>query len=101
MLVKVKYFDNSSLTVEEAAIAARSALGDSAKIEVHPDSPAPHDLILFALQAIITHRQLSYIYDNKHGDYHTNLANLRKEVITDLTELVDTVLIENESKVSV
>ena len=57
-------------------------------------------LILFALQQMITHRQLSAFYDNRDM-YPVIMSNLRRETLVKLAELVDTVIIENEGKVAV
>lgn len=98
MQVSINYHDDSALTVEEVVNLAHQNYGKSARVEVRADSPAPHDLIYFALQQIITHRQLSLLYDNKYT-YATGLKELRSEVLLKLTELLDSVIIDNESRV--
>ena len=69
-------------------------------VDVHimPDSTKPHDLIYFAIQQIITHQQLSMLYDDKLG-YQASLQALRNETLYKITEIIDQVIIDNESKV--
>ena len=64
-----------------------------------PDSTKPHDLIYFAIQQIITHQQLSMLYDDKLG-YQSSIQNLRNETLYKITEIIDQVIIDNESKVT-
>lgn len=99
MKVNIQYIDDSSLTVEEVVKQAQHNYGKSVKVEVFSDSLAPHDLIYFALQQIITYRQLSLWYDNKYS-YDKDIKVLRQEVLTKVEELLDTVIIDNESRVT-
>lgn len=98
MQVIIKYHDNDSFTAEEVVKLAHHNYGKSAKVEVLADSSAPHDLIYFALQQIVTYRQLSFLYDRK-DTYPMDIAQLRAEVISDVVELLDSVIIDNETKV--
>ncbi|HEY9701868.1 MAG TPA: hypothetical protein V6C58_05460 [Allocoleopsis sp.] len=98
MLVTIKYHDSESLTTEEVVNLAHHNYGESASIMVEADSPAPHDRILFALQQIVTPRQLVLLFDNKFT-YQKDIKLLRAEVLQKLEELLDTVIIDNETKV--
>lgn len=99
MQVTIKYNDDTSLTVEEVVKTAQHLHGKSAKVEVMADSLAPHDLIYFALQQIVTYRQLALLYDNEYS-YNKDIKVLRAEVLTKLTEILDSVIIDNESRVT-
>lgn len=99
MKVTITYHDDTSLTVEEVVKQAQHNYGKSAKTEVFADSLAPHDLIAFAIQQIITYRQLALFYDNKYS-YQKDIKVLRQETLSKLEEILDTVIIENESKVT-
>ena len=99
MKVSISYNDDASLTVEEVVKQAQHNYGKSAKVEVFADSLAPHDLIYFALQQIITYRQLSLLYDNKYS-YQKDIKVLRAEVLSKVEEIVDSVIIDNESRVT-
>lgn len=98
MLVTLKYYDNDSFTVEEIVKQAEHNYGKSTKVEIMPDSAKPHDLIYFALQQIITHRQLSLLYDDKFG-YQAEVQKLRNETLVKIQEILAQVIIDNESKV--
>ena len=98
MQVTLKYYDTESLTVEEVVRQAEHNYGKATKVEVSPESFKPHDLIYFGLQQIITHRQLSLLYDDKFG-YQKSLQDLRNETLTKMGEILDQVIIDNESKV--
>lgn len=99
MKVTLTYHDESSFTVEEVVKLAQHNYGKSVKTEVVADSPAPHDLIYFGLQQIITHRQLSLMYDTDYS-YQKDIKILRAEVLSKVEELLDSVIIDNESKVA-
>lgn len=99
MEVTIKYHDDSSLTVEEVVKLAQHNYGKGTGVKVTSDSPAPHDLVYFALQQIITHRQLSLFFDDKFA-YHKDIKGLRAEVLQKLEEILDSVIIDNESKVT-
>lgn len=99
MQVTIKYSDDTAFTVEEVVKQAIHNYGKRATVEVFPDSAKPHDLIYFALQCMVTHEQLSMLYDDKFG-YAKSLQTLRGETLYKLGELLDQVLIDNEAKVA-
>ena len=98
MQVTIKYYDADSFTVEEVVKQAQHNYGKAAEVDIVADSNKPHDLIYFGLQQIITHRQLSLLYDDKLG-YQKSIKDLRDEVLYKITEIVDQVIIDNEAKV--
>lgn len=97
MKVTATYFDDEALTMEEAVKLTKLKLGDSARVEVTADSLAPHDLILFALQQMITRQQADILYNN-NINYNSSIRVLRSETIEKVVELLDTVIIENEAR---
>ncbi len=99
MKVDISYYDDTSFTVEEIVKQAETNYGKNVKVVVQSDSPAPHDLIYFAIQSIITHRQLSLLYDNKYS-YQKDIKELRADTLMKLEEILDSVIIDNESKVA-
>lgn len=99
MKVNISYHDETSYSAEEVVRLAHSLHGKGARVEVLPDSFAPHDLIYFALQQIITHRQLALLYDNKFS-YQADIKDLRSEVLIKVQEILDSVIIDNEDKVA-
>jgi hypothetical protein len=98
MKVTITYHDSESFTVEEVVKQAIHNYGKQAHIEVMPDSTIAYDHIYFGLQQLITHEQLSLLYD-KSGNYHGDLEKLRGEVLYKVTEIIDQVIVDNESKV--
>lgn len=99
MKVTIKYNDDTSLTSEEVVKQVQHLHGKNASVHVEPDSYAAHDLIYFALQQMLTYRQLSLLYDNKYS-YQKDIKVLRAEVLSKVEELVDSVIIDNESRVT-
>lgn len=97
MQVTITYHDDTSLTVEEVVSQAVHNYGKLAEVKIMPDSTLPHDLIHFGIQQIITHEQLSMLFD-KSACYEKDIKKLRSEVIYKITEIVDQVIIENEAK---
>jgi len=97
--VTIVYNDDTAFTVEEIVKQATHNYGKKATVEVSADSSKPHDLIYFALQAMLTHRQLSLLYDDKFG-YQTSIRALRADTLLKLEEILDQVIIDNEAKVA-
>jgi hypothetical protein len=63
-----------------------------------PESTIAYDLIYFGLQQLLTHEQLSLFYDS--GDsYQQDIKKLRSDVLYKIEEIIDQVIIDNESKV--
>lgn len=99
MQVTITYTDNTSFTKEEVVRNAIHIHGKTADVKVMPESTHAHDLIYFGIQQMITHEQLSLIYDS-NGTYQKDLQKLRAEVLYKLQEIVDTVIVDNEAKVA-
>ena len=99
MQVTIKYTDDSSLTKEEIMRQCYHNYGNSAEVEIMPDSTKPHDLIYHAIRLIITHDQISMLFDNKL-EYQKNIDKLRNSVLTKISEIADQVIIDNEERVT-
>lgn len=99
MQVTITYTDNKSFTKEEVVRNALHIHGKTADVKVMPESSNAHDLIYFGIQQMLTHEQLSLIYDS-NGTYQKDLQKLRAEVLYKLQEIVDTVIVDNEAKVA-
>lgn len=98
MKVTITYHDNDSFTIEEVVKQAVHNYGKSAAIEVMPESTMAYDYIYFGLQQLITHEQLSLLFDKDSG-YQHEIKKLREQVLYKVTEIIDQVIIDNESKV--
>lgn len=98
MKVSITYHDNDSFTVEEVVRQAVHNYGKAAHVEVMPESTMAYDHIYFGLQQLITHEQLSLLYD-KDTAYQQDIKKLREQVLYKVTEIIDQVIIDNESKV--
>lgn len=99
MKVQITFYDDESLSVEEAVRQAIDNYGPKAKVEVNPDSSMAYDHIYFGVQQLMTHEQLSLLF-SKEGDYHAQLEKLRDRVLEKIKEILDQVIIDNESKVT-
>jgi len=98
MKVTITYHDNESFTVEEVVKQAMHNYGRQVQVEVMPESTIAYDHIYFGLQQLVTHKQLSMLYD-RNSDYQSDLKKLRSEVLYKVTEIIDQVIVDNESKV--
>lgn len=98
MKVTITYHDNESFTMEEVVKQAVHNYGKDAKVDVMPESTMAYDYIYFGLQQLITHEQLSLLYDSG-ATYQQDLKKLREQVMYKITEIVDQVIIDNEAKV--
>jgi hypothetical protein len=99
MKVTITYHDNDSFTVEEVVRQAVSNYGKQAQVEIMPESTMAYDHIYFGLQQLVTHEQLSILFD-KGSAYQQEIKRLRDQVLFKVTEILDQVIIDNESKVS-
>jgi len=98
MRVTITYHDNESFTMEEVVKQAMHNYGKAAQVEITPESTMAYDHIYFGLQQLITHEQLSLLYDSG-VTYQQDLKKLREQVMYKVTEIVDQVIIDNEAKV--
>lgn len=99
MKVKITYNDTESFTVEEVVKQAVHNYGKLAQVEVMPESTMAYDHIYFGLQQLLTHEQLSILFE-KGSNYQLDLKKLREQVLYKVTEIIDQVIVDNESKVS-
>ncbi len=98
--VVIRYEDNESLTVEEIVRRAEIAYGNKVLVEVSANSQIPHDQIYWALQQIVTLRQIEILFD-KTRDYSKDISILKAEVLGKLSEILDQVIHDNEHKMEV
>jgi hypothetical protein len=98
MKVQITYHDNESFTMEEVVKQAVHNYGKAVNVEITPESSLAYDHIYFGLQQLITHEQLSLLFD-KDTAYQQDLKKLRESVLYKITEIIDQVIIDNESKV--
>jgi hypothetical protein len=98
MKVQITYHDNESFTMEEVVKQAIHNYGKAVDVEITPESSLAYDHIYFGLQQLITHEQLSLLFD-KDTAYQQDLKKLRESVLYKVTEIIDQVIIDNESKV--
>ena len=96
MKVTITYHDTESFTVEEVVKQATHNYGKMAKVEVMPESTMAYDYIYFGLQQLVTHEQLSLLFD-KGSSYQQDIKRLRDHVLFKVTEILDQVIIDNES----
>ena len=97
MKVTITYYDNESFTVEEVVKQAVHNYGKLAQVEVMPESTMAYDHIYFGLQQLIAHEQLSMWYDSGPL-YQQDLKKLKDQVMYKVQELLDQVVIDNETK---
>lgn len=100
MKVKIEYYDDESFLIEEVIKQAKNNYGNATSVSVQPDSDTPIDFLYFAIQRLITGKHLSLLYDSGHT-YQKDLEALRSEAMYKLGEVLDDVIISNESKLAV
>jgi hypothetical protein len=99
MKVTITYHDNESFTIEEVVRQATHNYGKSVNVDVMPESTKAYDLIYFGLQQLLTHEQLSLMYDSGNT-YQQDIKKLRSAVLYKVEEIIDQVIIDTESKVA-
>ena len=63
-----------------------------------PESTMAYDHIYFGLQQLVTHEQLSLLFD-KGSNYQQDIKKLRDQVLYKVTEIIDQLIVDNEAKV--
>ncbi len=99
MKVTLEYHDTESLTVEEIVRQAQQNYGKAVKVEIMPDSMLAYDLISHGAHMLLAYEQVSILHDDKQF-YQLELQKLRARVITKVSEIIDQVIIDIESKVT-
>lgn len=99
MKVTLTYHDLDSFTVEEVVRQAEHNYGKNVTVDVAPHSWIAYDAVYFGIQQLITHKQLSILFDKK-SPYQHELKTLRASVLNKLEEILDQVIIDNESRVT-
>jgi len=98
MKVNISYHDNESLTVEEIVKYAVSNYGKAARVEITPESGLAYDYIYHGLRQLITQEQVSLFYDT--DSYQIDIKKLRADVLYKVTEILDSVIIDNEGRLT-
>lgn len=98
MQVTITYNDNQSFTKEEVVRQAMVNYGKHIKVDVNPESTNAHDFLYFGIQQIITHEQISLIFDSGPS-YQKDLKKLRAETLYKIEEILDSVIVDNEAKI--
>ena len=80
MKVTITYHDNESFTVEEVVKQAVHNYGKAVQVDITPESTMAYDHIYFGLQQLITHEQLSLLFD-KGSAYQQDIKKLREQVL--------------------
>ena len=99
MKVTITYYDEESLTIEEVVLRAKNNYGQFIDIDIQPTSNKPTDILYFALQQMITHEQLSILFDDKNL-YPKKLVDLKQETVVRVMQELSAVVKDNETKSS-
>jgi hypothetical protein len=98
MKVILKYHDHESFTIDEIVRQAKHNYGNVG-VEVYPESNSADDILYFAIQQLISHEQISLLFDSK-GSYHVDIKKLRSEILYKIEQVLNEVILDNETKVS-
>lgn len=99
MNVTIIYHDREAFTIEEVISNAKRNYGKNVAVSVSAESSKPYDLLYFAIQSLITQDQLSLFFDDKNT-YTKELQKLRADIIYQVQEALDSVIIDNEAKLT-
>ena len=99
MKVRITYYDHTSLTNDEVIRQAKELFGEYTEVEIFPCSNDPWDIVYFGLQQAITYDQLGIIFDSS-GLYKEKLKELKETITERLISELNTVIKDNETRVS-
>lgn len=97
MKIVAKFSDVDSFTAIEAIRRAKDLLGEFSEVKAYPSTTDPWDTIYFAIQQIITDKQLNLLFD-EGPLYPKKVKELRSVMIEKLTKELDEVISDNEYK---
>lgn len=97
MKIKIEYIDSDAFTAEEVMANAKARFGDSANVSVMPDSTDRFSLMYFAVQDLVTEKQLE-AYFHEPSLYDKRCKDLIDEVLNLATEAAVRVLRDNERR---
>jgi len=100
MKAKIEYIDHNAVTPEELRIQIKQKFGEGASVHVAPDSNDPYHLMCFAVQQLITVKQLDSFYDDGPELYHEKVKKFIKDVEELAHEAVIQVIQDNENKMT-
>lgn len=98
--VQVDFDDNSSLTHEELIKNLQSQLGDNIKVNLQPVNNTPDAHLYFAIQQMITEKQAELWFDDGPHLYESKIKDLRKDILKQITFVLNRVIIDNEDRMS-
>lgn len=99
MKAKITYIDKTAVSPEELITQIKREYGQLAAVEILPDSSDPYHLIYFAVQELITARQLDSFYDDG-ALYPDKLKELMAEVEALARDAIVQVINDNENKIT-
>lgn len=99
MRVKVEFEDKSAFTAEEAEKAYKLSFGKDAQVEILPHNNTPEAHLYFALQSMITLDQLENFYEYFPHGYPDKLDVLKKQTLSKVSQILDQVIQDNESRI--
>lgn len=88
MKVNVSYIDRDSLSVDEIHHNAKKLFGDSAQVELLPESNSTRSYIRHAIILAITNKQLDSFFDDEKAIYEEKLERLKKDFIGEVEDLL-------------
>lgn len=94
--VNIEYIE-PDLTMEEVQEQTTRRYGDMASVTFSPTSDSVDSAIEFAIQKLITNKQLKALFDIKEL-YTVSRESLRAEAMSKLTARLEAVILENEAK---
>ena len=97
MKLIAKFHDVDSFTATEAIRRAKDLLGDYTDIRAYPSTNDPWDIVYYALQQIVTGKQLNMLFD-EGALYPIKLKEFRSEILGRLMDELDEVIQDNEHK---
>jgi len=96
--VNIEYIDSSGLSEHEIATQMRNIFGESAYIATMPENNTAQTCIKYAIQKLITDKQVVSFFDDPKRRYLLNNIALKDEVLELVEDIFDRVIKENEAK---
>lgn len=102
MRILIDYIDNESILPEEAISNLQYLIGDSANVNVEPNSYTNvEDLLYFAIQKLISDKHIDgYLSTEDELEYSFVLEDLKDLVTKKVNDILSKVIEDNERRIN-
>lgn len=97
MKIGLNFYANVA-TIEEAQELAKLVGCPKSGVDIGPNGKKPADYVYFGIQQMMAKDHLSLIFDEDPDLYISELSKLKKKLLSEISEILDSVIADNEKR---